>query len=65
MNRGGVGEKRGSKETDGCPLTSLIYIPDTTCPRAGVANDTQPALADPHPFRQPWTVTGGYAAGVP
>jgi hypothetical protein len=26
MNRGGVGEERGSKETDGCPLTVPLYI---------------------------------------
>jgi hypothetical protein len=24
MDRGGVGDKRGSKEMDGCPLTVLI-----------------------------------------
>jgi hypothetical protein len=24
MNRGRVGEKRGGKETDGCPLTNFL-----------------------------------------
>jgi hypothetical protein len=24
MNRGRVGEERGGKETDGCPLTDII-----------------------------------------
>jgi hypothetical protein len=28
MNKGRVGEERGSKETDGCPLT-LIYVLQT------------------------------------
>jgi hypothetical protein len=26
MNRGGVGEERGSKETDRCPLTEMTAI---------------------------------------
>jgi hypothetical protein len=26
MDRGRVGEDRGSKETDGCPLTIFIYL---------------------------------------
>jgi hypothetical protein len=26
MDRGRVGEDRGSKETDGCPLTAMILI---------------------------------------
>jgi hypothetical protein len=33
MDRGRVGEDRGSKETDGCPLT------DTACLRTGAADD--------------------------
>jgi hypothetical protein len=27
MNRGRVGEERGSKEMDGCPLTDTNFIP--------------------------------------
>jgi hypothetical protein len=54
-----------SQSTDGNLLWSVVYISDTVCLRLGVANDTQPALADPHPLRWPWPVTGGYAAGVP
>jgi hypothetical protein len=26
MNKGRVGEERGSKETDGCPLTSSLGV---------------------------------------
>jgi hypothetical protein len=26
MDRGRVGEERGSKETDGCPLTLNVYL---------------------------------------
>jgi hypothetical protein len=26
MDRGRVGEDRGSKETDGCPLTALMWL---------------------------------------
>jgi hypothetical protein len=31
MNRWKVGEDRGSKETDGCPLTSSILLPFIIC----------------------------------
>jgi hypothetical protein len=54
-----------SQSTDGNLLWSVVYISDTVCLHVGVANDTQPALADPHPLRRPWPVTGGYATGVP
>jgi hypothetical protein len=56
---------KASQSTDGNLLWSVVYISDTACLRAGAADDTQPALADPHPLRRPWPVTGGYAAGVP
>jgi hypothetical protein len=56
---------KASQSTDGNLLWSVVYISDTVCLRAGAADDTQPALADPHPLRRPWPVTGGYAAGVP
>jgi hypothetical protein len=56
---------KASQSTDGNLLWSVVYISDTACLRAGAADDTQPALADPHPLRWPWPVTGGYAAGVP
>jgi hypothetical protein len=56
---------KASQSTDGNLLRSVVYISDTACLRAGMANDTQPALVDPHPLRRPWPVTGGYAAGVP
>jgi hypothetical protein len=56
---------KASQSTDGNLLWSVVYISDTACLRAGTADDTQPALADPHPSRRPWPVTGGYAAGVP
>jgi hypothetical protein len=55
---------KASQSTDGNLLWSVVYISDTACLRVGMANDTQPALADPHPLRWPWPVTGGYAAGV-
>jgi hypothetical protein len=54
-----------SQSTDGNLLWSVVYISDTVCLHAGAAGDTQPALADPHPLRRPWPVTGGYAVGVP
>jgi hypothetical protein len=54
-----------SQSTDGNLLWSVVYISDTACLCAGTANDTQPALANPHPLRRPWPVTGRYAAGVP
>jgi hypothetical protein len=54
-----------SQSTDGNLLWSVVYISDTACLRMGAADDTQPVLADPHPLRQLWPVTGGYAAGVP
>jgi hypothetical protein len=54
-----------SQSTDGNLLWSVVYISDTACLRVGAADDTQPALADPHLLRRPWPVTGGYAAGVP
>jgi hypothetical protein len=56
---------KASQSTDGNLLWSVVYISDTACLRMGTADDTQPALADPHPLRRPWPVTGGYAAGVP
>jgi hypothetical protein len=56
---------KASQSTDGNLLWSVVYISDTACPHVGAADDTRPALADPHPLRQPWPVTGGYAAGVP
>jgi hypothetical protein len=55
---------KASQSTDGNLLWSVVYISDTACLHVGVADDTQPALADPHPLRQPWPVTGGYATGV-
>jgi hypothetical protein len=54
-----------TQSTDGNLSWSVVYISDTACLHAGAADDTQPALADPHPLRRPWPVTGGYAAGVP
>jgi hypothetical protein len=54
-----------SQSTDGNLLWSMVYISDTACLRMGVADNTQPALADPHPLRRPWPVTGRYAASVP
>jgi hypothetical protein len=56
---------KASQSTDGNLLWSVVYISDTVCLRVGAADDTQPALANPHPLRRPWPVTGGYAAGVP
>jgi hypothetical protein len=56
---------KASQSTDGNLLWSVVYISDTACLRVGAANDTQPALANPHPLRWPWPVTGGYATGVP
>jgi hypothetical protein len=56
---------KASQSTDGNLLWSVVYISDTACLRVGAADDTQPALADPHPLRRPWPVTGGYAASVP
>jgi hypothetical protein len=56
---------KASQSTDGNLLWSVVYISDTACLLAGTADDTQPALADPHPLGWPWPVTGGYAAGVP
>jgi hypothetical protein len=56
---------KASQSTDGNLLWSVVYISDTVCLCVGAADDTQPALADPHPLRWPWPVTGGYAAGVP
>jgi hypothetical protein len=56
---------KASQSTDGNLLWSVVYISDTVCLRMGAADDTQPALADPHPLRRPWPVTGRYAAGVP
>jgi hypothetical protein len=56
---------KASQSTDGNLLWSVVYISDTACLRVGAADDTQAASADPHPLRQPWPVTGGYAAGVP
>jgi hypothetical protein len=56
---------KASQSTDGNLLWSVVYISDTACLRAGADDDTQPALADPHPLRRPWPVTGGYAASVP
>jgi hypothetical protein len=53
-----------SQSTDGNLLWSVVYISDTACLRVGAADDTQPALADPHLLRRPWPVTGGYAASV-
>jgi hypothetical protein len=53
-----------SQSTDGNLLWSVVYISDTAYLCAGPADDTQPALADPHPLRWPWPVTGRYAAGV-
>jgi hypothetical protein len=58
-------EPKASQSTDGNLLWSVVYISDTVCLRAGPADDTQPALADPNPVRWPSPVTGGYAAGVP
>jgi hypothetical protein len=54
-----------SQSTDGNLLWSVVYISDTACLHVGAADDTQPALADPHPLRRPWPVTGGYATSVP
>jgi hypothetical protein len=54
-----------SQSTDGNLLWSVVYISDTACLHMGAADDTQPALADPHLLRWPWPVTGRYAAGVP
>jgi hypothetical protein len=56
---------KASQSTDGNLLWSVVYISDTVCLRVGPADDTQPALADPHPLRWPWPVTGGYATSVP
>jgi hypothetical protein len=56
---------KASQSTDGNLLWCVVYISDTACLRMGTADDTQPALADPHPLRRPWPVTGRYAAGVP
>jgi hypothetical protein len=56
---------KASQSTDGNLLWSVVYISDTACLRAGTADDTQPALADPHLLRWPWPVTGRYATGVP
>jgi hypothetical protein len=56
---------KASQSTDGNLLWSVVYISDTVCLRVGAADDTQPVLADPHPLRRPWPVTGRYAAGVP
>jgi hypothetical protein len=56
---------KASQSTDGNLLWSVVYISDTVCLCVGPADDTQPALADPHPLRRPWPVTGGYATGVP
>jgi hypothetical protein len=38
MNRGRVGEERGSKETDRCPLT-IIAMSETVCHNIGLAYD--------------------------
>jgi hypothetical protein len=54
-----------SQLTDGNLFWSVVYISDTACLHAGAADDTQPALANPHPSRRPWPVIGGYAASVP
>jgi hypothetical protein len=51
---------KASQSTDGNLLWSVVYISDTACLRAGAADDTQPALADPHPLRRR-PVTGRYA----
>jgi hypothetical protein len=56
---------KASQSNDGNLLWSVVYISDTVCLRVGLADDTQPALADPHPLRRPWLVTGRYATGVP
>jgi hypothetical protein len=56
---------KASQSTDGNLLWSVVYISDTACLRAGTADDTQPALTNPHLLRRPWPVTGGYAVGVP
>jgi hypothetical protein len=56
---------KASQSTDGNLLWSVVYISDTVCLHMGAADDTQPALADPHPLRWPWPVTGRYATGVP
>jgi hypothetical protein len=40
---------KASQSTDGNLLWSVVYISDTACLRVGAADDTQPALADPHP----------------
>jgi hypothetical protein len=56
---------KASQSTDGNLLWSVVYISGTACLCMGTADDTQPALADPHPLKRPWQVTGGYAAGVP
>jgi hypothetical protein len=56
---------KASQSTDGNLLWSVVYISDTACLHISAADDTQPALADPHPLRWPWPVTGGYATGVP
>jgi hypothetical protein len=56
---------KASQSTDSNLLWSVVYISDTACLRMGAADDTQPALANPHPLRRSWPVTGGYAAGVP
>jgi hypothetical protein len=52
---------KAPQSTDGNLLWSVVCISDTACLHTGAADDTQPALADPHLLRRPWPVTGGYA----
>jgi hypothetical protein len=40
MNKGRVGEKRGGKEMDGCPLTDAVTLQE-------VSSTTTPALPPP------------------
>jgi hypothetical protein len=50
MDRGRVGEDRGSKETDGCPLT------DSVCSSLSYLPVHQHSLLDLSPFRYSlWT----------
>jgi hypothetical protein len=72
MNRWRVGEDRGSKETDGCPLTGVgvdVHMHKVECELMGGSRGYEVRIWTDvplqHPLRRPWPVTGGYAAGVP
>jgi hypothetical protein len=42
MNRGRIGEERGSKEMDGCPLTAGVVVKHTTNMITHAANAQSP-----------------------